>query len=99
MRIIGATILVLGLGAAGTLYWLETHSTEPTMEQLLPGYSAANSRVMGEYYGHAGEMMWEWREDLAQPGTQAGIVLVVAAIISAGCFRVAWLDAERAKGR
>jgi len=63
----------------------------------MPGYSQANSRLMGIYYGHAGETMWEWREALGRPETQAVIVVFVAAIAAGICFRMAWVDAERAR--
>lgn len=65
----------------------------------MPGYSQANSRLMGIYYGHAGKTMWEWREALARPGVQAGLIVLVASVASAICFRVAWLDADRARER
>jgi len=97
MRVIGTVVLAAGIAGAGLLYWLETHNAEPSLEELMPGYSKANSRVMGEYYGHAGEMMWELREGLARPDVQAGIVFGVAAIISVFCFRIAWVDKERGK--
>jgi hypothetical protein len=95
-RRVGAWILIVGLGAAGLLYVLETRRAEPGIEQL-PGYSAANSRQMGVFYGHAGEVMWGWRETLAEPATQAGIVLAVAAVAAGICFRIAWLDVQHAK--
>ena len=97
MRRIGAWILIAGLCAAGLVFWLETRHAEPSLDELLPGYSKANSRLMGIYYGHAGKMMWEWREALARPGVQAMLIIVVAVIASAVCFRVAWLDADRAR--
>ena len=92
----GAWILIAGLGAAGLLYVLETRRAGPGIEQL-PGYSAANSRQMGVFYGHAGEVMWGWRETLAEPATQAGIILAVSAAAAGICFRIAWLDAEHVK--
>jgi len=94
LRAIGILILVIGFGAAGLLYFLETHNAGPSMEDLMPGYSEANSRQMGLYYGHAGELMWGWQEDLARPGAQAGIIIAVASLVALGCFRVAWLDAQ-----
>ena len=97
LRTAALVIFILGTSTAGLLYWLETRSAEPGMEELMPGYSAANSRVMGIFYGHAGQMMWQWREDLAQPETQAALILAVTAIGVLGCLRVAWLDAQRAK--
>ena len=94
MRRIGSWILGAGLVAAALVYWLETRRDEPTMEELLPGSSKANSRLMGIYYGPAGKMMWEWREALARPEVQAILIIVTAAIAAAVCFRVAWLDDE-----
>ncbi|HUL72742.1 MAG TPA: hypothetical protein VLT86_06545 [Vicinamibacterales bacterium] len=96
---IGALILVLGISSAALVYWLQTRHPEPGMEELMPGYSQANSRLMGIYYGHAGKTMWEWREALARPGVQAGLIVLVASVASAICFRVAWLDADRARER
>ena len=96
MRRVGTWILVAGVASAVLLYWLETRRNEPAMEDLLPGYSKANSRLMGIYYGHAGKMMWEWREALARPEVQAILIIVTAAIAAAVCFRVAWLDEDRA---
>ncbi len=52
---------------------------------------------MGIYYGHAGQMMWEWREALARPEVQALLIVVVAGIAAAICFRIAWLNADRAR--
>jgi hypothetical protein len=93
----GVCALVLGLGTAGVVYELETRDAAPGMEELMPGYSQANSRQMGIYYGHAGEIMWGWREDLARPGTQAAIIVAIASFVALGCFRAAWLDAEAAR--
>src|SRR5262249_32352901 len=73
MRRIGAAVLAAGVVSGALLYWIETRDAGPTMEELMPGYSRANSRLMGIYYGHAGQMMWEWRQGLAQPATQAAI--------------------------
>jgi hypothetical protein len=97
LRRIGILILAFGFAAAGLLYFLETHNAGPSMEDLMPGYSEANSRQMGLYYGHAGELMWGWQEDLARPGTQAAIIVVIASLVAVGCFRVAWLDVEEAR--
>jgi hypothetical protein len=96
---VGVSVLVLGLGTAGLAYEMETRNAAPSMDDLMPGYSQANSRQMGLYYGHAGEVMWGWREDLARPGVQAGIIIAIASLVALGCFRAAWLDAEGARSR
>lgn len=97
MRRLGVLIALAGVLSAGFLYFLETHHAGPSLEELIPGTSRANSRLMGIYYGHAGKMMWEWREAIARPEVQALLILIVAAIAAAVCFRVAWLDADRGK--
>jgi|SRR5579864_1360471 len=97
LRVVGVCVLALGLGTAGLVYALETRNAAPGMEDLVPGYSQANSRQMGIYYGHAGEIMWGWREDLARPGVQAAIIIAIASFVAVGCFRAAWLDAEDAR--
>lgn len=97
MRRIGVLILIGGVLSAGLLYGFETHNAGPSLEELIPGTSRANSRLMGIYYGHAGRMMWEWREAVARPDAQALLIVIVAGIAAAVCFRIAWLDADRAK--
>jgi hypothetical protein len=91
---LGVLLLVLGIGSAAGLYWVRTHSGEKTMEQMLPGYSRANRRQMGIFYGKAGEQMWGWLEDLARPDTQAAIIGIVTGLVAMRCFRSAWLRAE-----
>ena len=96
-RRVGVWILIAGLGAAGLLYWLETRRTGPGIEELMPGYARANSRQIGVFYGHAGEVMWGWRQTLADPATQAGLIVFLTAAAAGICFRIAWLEAEHAK--
>jgi len=97
MRVFGTISLVAGLLAAGLVYGVQMWRAEPGMEALMPGYSQANSRLMGIYYGHAGKTMWEWREAIARPDVQAILILVATGVASAICFRIAWLDADRAR--
>jgi hypothetical protein len=97
LRIMGALVLVFGLGTAGLVYAWETRDATPSMEDLMPGYSQANARQMGLYYGHAGEIMWGWQEDLARPGVQAGIIIAIASLVALGFLRAAWLEAEDAR--
>jgi hypothetical protein len=91
LAIIGLLVLVIGLLSAAGVYWVGTRRADPTLDELLPGYSRANSRQMGIFYGHLGVMMWEWREDLARPDTQAILIAVVSGLVACGCFRLAWL--------
>lgn len=91
LRMMGVVLLVAGVGAAGLVYWIETYRAEPSIEELLPGTTAANSRQVGLLYGHGVQSLWEVYQDLKQPGGQALMVAAVAGLAAAGCFRVAWL--------
>lgn len=97
LRRAGTIILLLGVLSAGLLYWLETRNPGPSLDDLMPGYSRSASRQMGIMYGQAGVLMFELRQQLDRPEVQAGLIVVVSGLIAAGCFRVAWLDDERAK--
>ena|SRR5690348_13652812 len=97
MRRAGTLVLIVGLLSAGALYWIETRNAAPGVEELIPGYSRAASRQMGIFYGHAGEVMWAWRQWMAQPANQALIVAAVSVVVALACFRIAWLDEERAR--
>jgi uncharacterized protein YjeT (DUF2065 family) len=97
LRRAGTIVLAIGLLSAGALYWLETRNQQPGIEDLIPGYSRNASRQMGIFYGHAGELMWEWRQWFARPENQACLVAGLAIVIAAICYRVAWLDDEKAR--
>jgi hypothetical protein len=91
LRTIGVLVLVAGAVAAGLIYWLRTYHAEPTIEDLIPGTTAANSRQVGLLYGHAVQSLWEIYQELKQPAAQAVIVAALSGLIAAGCFRAAWL--------
>lgn len=97
MRRAGTLVLAIGLVSAGALYWLETRNAQPGLEDLIPGYSRNASRQMGIFYGHAGEVMWAWREWFARPENQALVIAGLAIVISLVCYRVAWLDDHNAR--
>lgn len=97
MRRAGTLVLVVGLLSAGALYWIETRNAQPGIEDLIPGYSRNASRQMGIFYGHAGEMMFAWKQWMAQPANQALLVAGASMLVALACFRIAWLDKEHAK--
>lgn len=57
----------------------------------MAGYNKPEERQMEILYGKQGELIEDWLNDLKQPGTQAIIIAVAAAIITAGCFYFARL--------
>jgi hypothetical protein len=98
VRVLGCIVLLLGLAGAGAVYWIGTHSTEPSEDELLPGNARAESHQMGVLYGKMGVLISQWSDDLRQPGTQAIIIATASILIAAGCFYFARLsddDVER----
>ncbi len=91
LRMIGIIVLLLGIGGAGAVYWLETRSPDVSDDLSMVGYNKAQTRQMGMLYGKMGPVIEEWFDDLKQPGTQAEIIVVVSILIAAGCFYFARL--------
>ena len=91
LRFIGSGVLVLGLTAAYLFYHVQSQSVGPTMDELLPGYSARRARATGILMG--GFVVWllQEAEKLQEPATQATIIAGVSVIVALCCFRVAWL--------
>lgn len=89
---IGVLVLALGLLGGGALYWIRTHSGEPTEDELLAGNTRVESRQMGLLYGKMGLLTQEWSDDLKQPGTQALIIAGLSVLIAASCFYFARLE-------
>lgn len=90
-------VLLLGLVAAGAVYWIRTHFGEPSEDELLMGNARAESHQMGVLYGKMGILVLQWSDDLKQPGTQAILIAGVSILISAGCFYFARLLDDNAE--
>jgi hypothetical protein len=91
LRFIGSGILVLGLTAAYLLYRVRSQSLEPTMDDLLPGYSDRRARQTGILMGGLVVELLQDAEKLKEPFTQAVIIAVISVLAALMCFRVAWL--------
>ena len=85
-RIGGFAVLLLGLAGAGVVYWLGTRTVNLGDDLSMTGYSKAETRQMGLLYGQQGLLIEELQNDLKQPGTQAGIMVIGAAIVAASIF-------------
>jgi len=90
-RISAVIILAAGLAAAGLVYWSGTRNTDTNDDLSMQGFNRAEQRQMGQLYGKSGLLLDELENDLKQPGTQAIIIAVVAALIAGGCFYLARL--------
>jgi hypothetical protein len=99
LRITGVIILLMGIAGAGIVYWLGTRSPDFSDDLSMVGYNKPQELQMKKLYGKSGELIEDWSDDLKQPGTQAIILVVTAALIAGGCFYFARLldyDAEHA---
>lgn len=84
-------MLLLGLVAAGLVYWLEMRSADLMDDRAMLGYNRAAHRQMGQLFGKMGNLVDDWSEDLKQPGTQAILIVLGSAVAAAGCFYFARL--------
>ena len=91
LRFIGSGVLVLGLTAAYLFYRVQSQSAGPTMDDLMPGYTARRAHATGILMG--GFVVWllEEAEKLQEPATQAMIIAGASVVVALCCFRVAWL--------
>jgi len=91
LRAIGVLLFTAGVVVAGRLYWLGRHRTGPTIEELIPGVTAANARQMRLLYGNAVQLLYERYLEWSGPAGQAVLVVAVSALAAVCCFRLAWL--------
>jgi hypothetical protein len=99
-RMAGLAVLLLGLAGAGAVCWLGTRAANLGDDISMAGYSKAETRQMGLLYGQQGLLIENLQDDLKQPGTQAIIIIIGAAIIAAGVFyfaRILELEADDAE--
>jgi hypothetical protein len=92
LRIIGVIVLMLGIAGAGAVYWIGTRSPDFSDDLSMVGYDKPKERQMEMLYGKSGELIEDWSDDLKQPGTQAIIIVVAAALVAGGCFYFARLS-------
>jgi hypothetical protein len=98
LRVFGGIVLALGIIGASVVYWLGTRRADLSDDPAMAGYDKPEERQMAILYGRQGELIEDWSDDLKQPGTQAIIIVTVAALIAGCCFYFARLldyDAEQ----
>ena len=98
-RITGVVVSLLGISVAGLVYWLGTRSPDLADDLSMAGYHKPAERQMGILYGKQGELIEDLTNKLKQPGTQAILIVVTAALVAGCCFYFARLldyDAEHA---
>ncbi len=101
LRMTGVGFLVSGMIIAGVVYWLGTRSPDVADDSSMLRYDRPAERQMETLYGKQGDLIEEWSNDLKQPGTQAVIIILTAALVTGCCFYFARLldyDADHADG-
>jgi hypothetical protein len=95
LRMIGRLVLALGIAGAGLYYGIAIRTATPTEADLLPGYAQAETRQIGILFGNSGVIMADWMDFLTRPSSQAVMIALASAAVSALCFHAARLhDAE-----
>jgi hypothetical protein len=95
LRITAAIILVLGIFGADLVYWLESRSAVISNDPSLLGNEKEESRQAEILYGKQAGLIRAWTDDLKQPGTQAILIVVAAALVACGCIYFASLMDSR----
>jgi len=86
LRIAAAIVLVLGIFGADMVYWLGTRSVVDSNDPSLLVNEKEQSRQEEILYGKQAGLIREWTADLKRPGTQAAVIIVVAALVAGGCI-------------
>jgi hypothetical protein len=88
LRLVGVIVLLLGLGSAGTVYWVGIHSPDSTLgdDPAMLGFNRVEQRQMALLYGKMGALVEGWSDDLKRPGVQATLIILLSVVIAASCF-------------
>ena len=89
LRLVGITVLVLGLGGAGLVHWMGIRALDSGGMDYAKAQTRAESRQMGILYGKMGQMAEDFTEALKRPDTWAGTLAVVSALGGLGCIYLA----------
>jgi hypothetical protein len=84
-----AAIVVAALGAIGIDAVLWAGKGNSSDDLVMTGYNKSLTSQAERMYGTSGAFMQGIIEDLRQPGTQAALIGIVAALAAGGCLYVA----------
>jgi hypothetical protein len=89
LRLIGTLVLVVGLAAAPAVYWVETRSATPTLDELMPGYSEHRARLNAIQMGELVVTLLAMADAMKEPRAQALLIAGVSVLVAVCCFRIA----------
>ena len=96
-RRIGVSVLIVGFAAAGAVYWLGTRTANLADDLSMTGFNRGEQRQMAILYGTQGKLIEDLTAKLKQPGTQAVLIVIAAAIVAAGSFYFARILEDEAR--
>jgi hypothetical protein len=96
-RRIGIIVLLVGIVMAGVVYWRGTREVNLADDPAMTGFNRGEARQMAILYGTQGELIEELTTWLKQPGTQAVLIAIAAAIVAAGSFYFARVLEDEAR--
>ena len=96
-RRIGIIVLLVGIVMAGVVYWRGTREVNLADDPAMTGFNRGEARQMAVLYGTQGELIEELTTWLKQPGTQAVLIAIAAAIVAAGSFYFARILEDEAR--
>jgi len=85
-RVTGVVVLLVGIAVAGVVYWRGTRAANLADDLSMTGFNRGEQRQMAILYGTQGELIEKLTAQLKQPGTQAVLIAIAAAIVAAGSF-------------
>jgi hypothetical protein len=92
LKAIGIIVLLLGIGGASLVYWMQTRSADFSDNISMTGYNRQEQRQMEILYGKSGQAIEKFFNALKQPGTQAILILAISGVIGLGCFYLSQFD-------
>jgi hypothetical protein len=98
-RIAAVIIFLAGVVVAGVVYWIGSREKDYSDDPEMLGFNRAEQRQMGILYGKQGQLVDDFSNSLKQPGTQAVLVVIAAAVAALGCYQYSrmleWEAAEK----
>ena len=88
-RITSLVALLLGLVVASAVYGLQSPRPDYRDDPALAGFTRSEDRQMGILYGKQGQLIEDLNHSMQQPGTQAILILLTAAVVAGGTFFLA----------
>src|SRR5579859_6665335 len=89
LRVTGRSLLVISLLVAGWMAWTEWRRSEPTPEELIPGYADAERRQVGEMDGLFARDVWDVWSEVRRPYPAAAIITTSGVLAFWGLNRLA----------